>query len=140
MRPKEWCGVDPGRLDEILAAEKEPAALGSGVDLAAAVPDQVGSTGEVGVGRLGPLGRGVHEHGGAVLAAGLGHFLNANLGLVFVRAEHGDHSGVVAESAVEVLARVNRDDLDAQRADSVVVGVARLPRHNDLSLKAAEVG
>src|SRR5205085_4677158 len=105
--------VGPGRLDQLLRAEQETAGLRAAQELAAAVDDEVGAAGKPRGRPLEMLGGGVdHDRNAARLNRRCDLF-ESQASQMLLLAEQYDHRHRFGERAVEILARVDLDEMAA---------------------------
>ncbi len=135
--------VDPGRLDEILAAEQQAGALWPADHFAAAVGDERRAALQVHVRQDGQdLRRGVDEDRDIVLFGHGGNGLDRHRSAVGAGAPFDiDHGRLRTDRELQGIHRVDFDQLGAHRRDCRVVAVPRLRRNDDFVLgEASQVG
>jgi hypothetical protein len=134
--------ADPRGLHEVLAAEQQSGGLRPAQALAAAVADERGAELQVDVRYGQDLGRRVDQHRHAALVRGLADGLRARRAFVRVRAGQDVAERCArAEGGLELVGRLDLDDLHARRAQRRVVDVAGVLRDDALVLReAAQVG
>ena len=134
--------VDPGGLNEVLAAEQQAGGLRTANALTAAIGDQRGTLGQVDVGHGEDFGGGVDkDRDVALLGHVADHLGGKRAALGIGSSENVDHGGARTEGRVKFLDGAGFDDTRADRADGGIVDVARMARDDDFVLgKAGEIG